>query len=265
MDYKKFLASALMFSMLAAASGCDDNSDSSQSSNGVSNDSISDSAEISSGDKSVVEDVSATEEELVAPVPVEADDVNAITFDDDDFSFAEVIADDDLAAEGELSVVEVQGNKMLKFTDNSNVELADRVQKIKIHAAALIGAENVDKVNSIEFDVYADATAEELVNENGENVKAAGWIGGGGGTVTADNEKWYNFSEFGGGEYNFDMSGAVHVQFKFLLAAGGQKWSSEMEDANFLIMRWGLQNESNLYIDNIVFYDEDGNSIPIIK
>ena len=36
-----------------------------------------------------------------------------------------------------------------------------------------------------------------------------------------------------------------------------------MEDANFLIMRWGLANESDMMIDNIVFYDADGNSIPL--
>ncbi|MCD7890422.1 MAG: hypothetical protein LUG26_01185 [Ruminococcus sp.] len=154
---------------------------------------------------------------------------------------------------------------MLKFTDSGNVELSERVQKIRINAIPLIGAENLDKVSKIEFDVYADSTAELLENEDGELVKAPGWIGGGGGTVTVDDDKWYDFSEFSGGEYNFEMSGAVHVQFKFLLAASGQKWSAEMEDANFLIMRWGLQNESNMYIDNIVFYDEDGNSIPLVQ
>lgn len=265
MDYKKLLASALMFSVLAAAAGCDDKN-SGGSVSGSSGDSVSDSSEISSdsGESSENEESSA-EEELVPPVPAEAEDMNAVTFDDDDFSFAEIICDDETSADGELSVVEVQGNKMLKFTDSGNVDFNDRVQKIKINAVSLVGAENLDKVSRIEFDLYADATAEELVNEDGENVMAPGWIGGGGGTVTADNDKWYDFSEFGGGEYNFDMSGAVHVQFKFLLAAGGQKWSAEMEDANFLIMRWGLQNESNLYIDNIVFYDEDGNSIPLIK
>lgn len=250
MDYKKLVASALMFSLLAAASGCDDKESSS-----ASGDSVSDSA--------VSEE--ATTEELVPPVPAEAQDENAVTFDDDDFSFVEVICDDDAAADGELSVVEVQGNKMLKFTDNGSVDISERVQKLRISAIPLIGAENLDKVNRIEFDLYADATADKLVNEDGENVKAPGWIGGGGGTVTADNDKWYDFSEYSGGEFNFDMSGAVHVQFKFLLAAGGQKWSAEMEDANFLVMRWGLQNESNLYIDNIVFYDEEGNSIPLIK
>lgn len=260
MDYRKFLASALVFSMLATAStGCDNDSSSSDISE---NESVS---EISEESKTPVDVEYSEEEELVPPVPVEAEDVNAVTFDDEDFSFAEIICDDDFAAEGELSIVEVQGNKMLKFTDSSSVELADKVQKIKIHANSLIGAENLEKVRSIEFDVYADATADELVNEDGENVKAPGWIGGGGGTVTAKDDKWYDFSEYGGGEYNFDMSGAVHAQFKFLLAEGGLAWSNDMEDANFLIMRWGLQNQSNLYIDNIVFYDEEGNSIPLAK
>ncbi len=263
MDYRKFLASALVFSMLAASTGCD--SDKGTSSGDVSeSESIS---EVSESSESVEDESSEEEttEELIPPTPVEASDENAVTFDDDDCSFAEIVCDDDYAADGELSVVEVQGNKMLKFTDNSTVELADRVQKVKINAVSLIGAENLDKVRSIEFDVYADATADELVNEDGENVKAPGWIGGGGGTVTAKDDKWYDFSEYGGGEYNFDMSGAVHGQFKFLLAQGGLIWSNEMDDANFLIMRWGLQNQSNLYIDNIVFYDEEGNSIPLAK
>lgn len=259
MDYRKFLASALVFSMLAASTGCD---------NGSESGSVSESesiSEVTEESKTPVEAEDPTEEELVPPTPVEASDENAVTFDDDDCSFAEIVCDDDYAADGELSVVEVQGNKMLKFTDNSTVALADKVQKVKINAVSLIGAENLDKVRSIEFDVYADATSDEFVNEDGENVKAPGWIGGGGGTVTAKDDKWYDFSEYGGGEYDFDMSGAVHAQFKFLLAQGGLVWSNEMEDANFLIMRWGLQNQSNLYIDNIVFYDEEGNSIPLAK
>ncbi len=252
MDYKKLVASALMFSMLAAAAGCDDKDDSS-------------SASSDSSSKVEVSQEPTTEEELIPPVPAEAQDENAVTFDDDDCSFAQVICDEDAAADGEISVVEVQGNKMLKFTDNGQVDISERIQKLRISAIPLIGAENLDKVNYIEFDLYADATADTLVNEDGENIKAPGWIGGGGGTIVADGETWCNFSEYAGGEYNFDMSGAVHVQFKFLLAASGEKWSAEMDDANFLIMRWVPQNESNLYIDNIVFYDEEGNSIPLVK
>lgn len=257
MNYRKFIAGAMAATMFAMAAGCGDKKSSSSS----DDDSVS---------KSPAPATSAEEttEELTAPSPVEASDANAVTFDDDDFSFASVVERNDTdnsdAASGTLSVVEVQGNKMLKFTDDGSIPLDSRVQKIKISAVDLIGAENLEKVRSIELDVYADATAELLVTDEGSNIKAPGWIGGGGGTVV-DGGKWYGFSDFSGGEYNFDMSGAVHAQFKFLLADGGQKWTADMEDANFLIMRWGIANESNLYIDNIVFYDADGNSIPIIK
>ena len=137
------------------------------------------------------------------------------------------------------------------------------VQKIQFDAARMLSPENMAEVRSIEFDAYADATADKFVNEDNENVKAPGWIGGGGGTVTAVNDKWYDFQEFDGGEYDFETSGPVHVKFKFLLADSGQCWSEEMEDPNFLIMRWGIANESDLYIDNLVFFDEDGNSIPV--
>lgn len=263
MDNKKFIAGALVFSMLAAAYGCsdDDKSDSS----------AADSSPVSSADNEVSkEDNTAAEEtteELVPPSPAEASDPNTVTFDDGDFSFASVVekndADNADVALGELSIVEVQGNKMLKFTDDETVPLDGKVQKVIINAAALIGTENLEKVRSIEFDVYAEATADNLKTDDADNVRAPGWIGGGGGTVV-DGDKWFDFGEYSGGEYNFEMSGAVHAEFKFLLAAAGQKWTSEMEDANFLVMRWGIANQSNLLIDNIVFYDEDGNSIPLL-
>lgn len=204
-------------------------------------------------------------EKDMSPKPVEASDPNAVTFDDGDCSFVKIICDDDYSSDGVLSVENVKGNNMLKFTDSFIHDYDKQVQKLCISAVDLLESEDLDKVHSIEFDLYADADAENLETENGEKVKAPGWIGGGGGTVTADKEKWYDFAEFSGGEYTYDFSEAVHVQFKFLLAASGQKWSNDMDDANFLIMRWGSQNNSNLYIDNIVFYDEEGNSIPTVK
>lgn len=206
---------------------------------------------------------------LIPPSPAESPDPNAVTFDDDDFSFVSIQDQDIDSAQGTLEIAEIQGNKMLKFNDDFSVEAKGKVQKIIINAAMLIGTENLPKVRSIEFDMYADAETDSYINQDGENVKVPGTINGGGGTVTArtdseGNGRWYDFAEFEGGEYNFDMSGAVHAEFKFLLSAGGLCWSSEMEDANFLIMRWGSENDSNLYIDNIVFYDENDQSIPLI-
>lgn len=205
-----------------------------------------------------------TEEELIPPSPAECDDPNALTFDDGDFSFAQPKLDDVDSAQGILSVEEVQGNKMLKFNDAGTNFVDGTVQKIMFDAAKLLTPENLAKVRSIEMDVYADATADNFKNDNGDNVMAPGWIGGGGGANVAD-DVWYEFAEWEGGEYNFEMSGAAHVEMKFLLALGGQCWNETMEEATFQIMRWGAQNEGNLYVDNIVFKDEDGNSLPIDK
>ncbi len=205
---------------------------------------------------------SGCEKKRIPPVPVESTDENSVTFDDGNFSFASIEEGDDSAV-GKLSVEEVQGNKMLKFTDDGNSMENKSVQKISINTKKLLGEDNLEKVRKIEFDLYADATDNLLVTENGDNVKAAGWIGGGGGMVDYS-EKWYDFAEYSFGEYEFDFSGACHIVFEFLLADTGKKWSAGMkDDAHFIIMRWGLQNKSNTYIDNITFYDADGNSIPL--
>lgn len=242
MNYKNFIAGAMAFALAACAASCSDKKDPDAGSETVP--------------------VETTTEELIPPTPTEATDPNAITFDDGRFDFAFVKTDDKDCANGEISVAELMGNKMLKFADDNTVPLEGKVQKIGISVTKLLGSEGAAKVRRIEFDMYAEATSDGLKREDGEIVRAPGWIGGGGGTVTAQ-EKWYDFQDFSGGEYNFEASGAVHAEFKFLLADSGQCWTEEMDDANFLIMRWGVANESDMYIDNIVFYDEDGNSIPI--
>ena len=254
MDYKKILASAMALTLAAAFTGCGEKESSSEKTEVTT----------ASTEPSTVEATEATTEELEPPKPVEASDPNAITFDDGDFSFASPKTGDDDSAQGTLEVVEVQGNKMLRFTDDGKNHANGTVQKIQIDAVKLLSHENVAKVRSIQFDVYADATASEFKNDDGELLKAPGWIGGGGGANVAG-DKWYQFGEWSGGEYNFDMSGAAHAEFKFVLAAGGQCWDETMEEAVFLIMRWGAQNEGNMYVDNIVFYDEDGKSLPIEK
>lgn len=253
MDYRKILASAMSLTLAAAVAGCGDKGSSSESSEATT---------AASTEASTVEATEATTEALEPPKPVEASDPNAITFDDGHFFFALPKTTDDDSAQGKLEIVEVQGNKMLRFTDDGKNCANGTVQKIQIDAAMLLSHENVAKVRSIQFDVYADATASDFQNDDGEFLKAPGWIGGGGGANVAG-DKWYQFGEWSGGEYNFEMSGAAHAEFKFALAAGGQCWDETMDEAVFLIMRWGAQNEGNMYVDNIVFYDEDGNSLPI--
>ena len=259
MNYKKLLVGAMAFSLIAVSAGCEDN----KKSNGNSENFLS---EDNNPKLSYEQNEKMTDSEAVPdpPVPAEATDPNTVSFDDEDFSFASVITDDETSARGELSIAEFQGNKMLKYTDLGETFENGLIQKIRIDVKNLLSPENIEKVYCIEFDVYADAVSDKLETEDGSFVKAPGWIGGGGGTVVADEKTWYNFGEFGGEEYFYEMSGPCHVVFKFLLAASGKKWSAEMSEPNFLIMRWGLQNDSNLYIDNITFYDSEGNSLPLL-
>ena len=252
MDYKRLIAGAMALAMAATAASCSNGSSSSESSS-------SSSAAATEAPEPVTE---APTEELLPPVPAEASDPNAVTFDSGVFPFATPKTVDDDSAQGQLEVVEVQGNKMLRFTDDGSNFANGTVQKIQIDAAMLLAAEDLPKVRTIELDAYADATADKLATEAADAVKAPGWIGGGGGANVAG-DKWYQFAEWDGGEYNFDMSGPAHVQFKFLMADGGQCWDETMSEATFLVMRWGAQNEGNFYIDNIVFYDADGNSLPV--
>ena len=252
MDYNRLIAGAMALAMAATAASCSNGSSSSESSS-------SSSEAATEAPEPVTE---APTEELLPPVPAEASDPNAVTFDSGVFPFATPKTVDDDSAQGQLEVVEVQGNKMLRFTDDGSNFANGTVQKIQIDAAMLLAAEDLPKVRTIELDAYADATADKLATEAADAVKAPGWIGGGGGANVAG-DKWYQFAEWDGGEYNFDMSGPAHVQFKFLMADGGQCWDETMSEATFLVMRWGAQNEGNFYIDNIVFYDADGNSLPV--
>lgn len=260
MEMKKMLAVFAAMAMAVAVTGCTNNEKNTEPE--TSKPAETTEAPTEEITESPTEE--PTEEELIPPSPAECDDPNALTFDDGDFSFAQPKLDDVDSAQGILSVEEVQGNKMLKFNDAGTNFADGTVQKIMFDAAKLLTPENLAKVRSIEMDVYADATADNFKNDNGDNVMAPGWIGGGGGANVAD-DVWYEFAEWEGGEYNFEMSGAAHVEMKFLLALGGQCWNETMEEATFQIMRWGAQNEGNLYVDNIVFKDEDGNSLPIDK
>ncbi len=254
MDIRKLTAGIMALAMAAAASGC--------GAKPAEPEQTPTEPETEAVTEEITEEPTEEPTEPEPPHPVEASDPNAITFDDGNFSFASPKTTDDDSAQGTLEVVEVEGNPMLRFTDDGNNLDKGTVQKIQIDAAMLLTPEDLAKVKSVEMDIYADATGSKLDTEEATGVNAPGWIGGGGGAnVSGDN--WYQFGEWSGGEYNFPMSGPVHAEFKFLLYKGGKHWDETMTEAALLIMRWGAQNDGNFYIDNIVFYDEEGNSLPI--
>ncbi len=256
MKFQKALLPLLIAAM--CMTGCNEKSDSESSVQETTTEASS-TAEVTEGE---------TEEEVPPTNAAFPDaDPNAVTFEDGNYAFVSVVTDDDYSAGGTLSVEKIDNNHLLKFTDTSTTpeNYADMVQKLKVDVLQLLTAEQLASVYSIGFDIYAEATDDIYVNEDGVNTMAPGWIGGGGGTTAADGE-WYGFADFSASavnEYVLQRSDAYHVEFKFLLASAGKKWDSSMEECYVQIMRWGMGNVSNLYIDNITFYDEEGNSIPL--
>ena len=205
--------------------------------------------------------------ELPTNAPLPEPDPNALTFDEIGADVAVLVVDDKQSVDGKLSIGEIDGNKMLKLTDETSTaeNYADAVQKIRLDVSRMLAPEQLELVDRIEFDLYVEARDTLYVNEIGENTLAPGWIGGGGGTECSDG-KWYGFADFSGSginEYVLPRTDACHVTFKFLLAASGRKWDASMTQPYFQIMRWGIGNISDTYIDNITFYDADGNSIPL--
>ena len=47
-----------------------------------------------------------------------------------------------------------------------------------------------------------------------------------------------------------------------LLPANG--YAANDEGTTLVIMRWGQANDVDFYIDNLTFYDKDGNSMPVL-
>lgn len=211
-----------------------------------------------------------TTEEVTEPptnAPLPEADPNALTFDEVGADVAVLVVDDKQAVDGTLTIEEIEGNKMLKLTDQTSTaeNYKDAVQKIRFDVSKMLAPEQLELVDRIEFDLYAEARDTLYVNEDDENVLAPGWVGGGGGTECADGI-WYGFADFSGSninEYVLPRTDACHVTFKFLLAASGRKWDATMTQPYLQIMRWGIGNISDTYIDNITFYDADGNSIPL--
>ena len=121
-----------------------------------------------------VTDAETTEEETTEPptnAPVAEGDANACTFDEVGADVAVLVVDDDAAADGTLTIEEIDGNKMLKFTDQTTTaeNIEDAVQKIRFDVTKLLAQDQLELVDHIEFDLYAQAKDTIYVNEDGEN------------------------------------------------------------------------------------------------
>ncbi|MDE7121045.1 MAG: hypothetical protein K2O42_02670 [Oscillospiraceae bacterium] len=185
---------------------------------------------------------SGSEMPMPTNVPFPESDMNAVNFNDGNLTFIRI--PEDTTVRGELSVENLDGNFMLKFTDLSTDpgNPAESVQKIQISVGQLLNPDQLESVRKIGFDLYQPETWTDV------SINAT--------TFCADGTA-YEFGSIAGDE-NF-----CHVELEFVLAESGKCWDSSVQDVNVIVMRRGMQDSSDFYVDNLVFYDVEGNSIPL--
>ncbi len=212
---------------------------------------------------------------LDSDTPETETDANAVTFEDGRlYTACDIEVDENGKGIGDasatnLSVVEYNGSKMLKIEvleqddDSYQYGVSYKIPKVGFDVDALVGAENVGKIKSFTVDIYQIAVG-MYTSEDGTEALCPGTLMGGFGgysPTTDDPERWVSFGEFAAEELYLDW---VHTQFKGMILLDSDRFEAGQTGCTITFMRWGIPNRADIYLDNLTFYDEDGNTIPII-
>lgn len=217
------------------------------------------------GDESAPED---SEEEYVEPdYPELVADENSITFDDGDLYTAHCMCEKNFENDESnccLSVADFKGQKQLKIEVlDFDVEKGKyKTPKIVFDMDELVGSENLSKVKSFSCDMTQVAVG-DFKGDDGEMIHVPGnFMGTFGSNVGEDCSEWYvptgSASEYAAAEWQCSWT-HLRVEGKWLLKG----FVDGTTDSTLVFMRWSIPNQADVYIDNLTFYDEDGNSIPL--
>lgn len=267
---KKLAALLLACSMLAAVTGCGDSKDSSQAATEAATTEKATEAATEAASTEAATEAPSTER----PAPTPTVDENAITFEDGDMytahSMGEKNYENDESAT-KLSIEEFNGTKQLRIQVLDKDENGTyKVPKIVFNLAELVGAENLNKIKSISCDVTGVAVGMFTGEDGSEMLVPGNVMGALGGNLAAEKKTdadggllqntWANLTEFSFAEWENNWVYS-HVEASILLDAN--RYEAGYDGATLVVMRWGIPNQADLYIDNITFYDEDGKSIPL--
>lgn len=270
MLFKKFLAVASALCIMGALSACGDSSSKPAES---SKEESSQSAETTEATTAApVEQTDApttttTEEPLPDPVD------GAITFDTPSLYTASAGTDTG-SAKVNLDVVDLNGDKKLR------VQVLDKddkgnylIPKIIFDLPALLGAENVHNIGKISADLTCVAR-DVFINEEGAEMMCVGnFIGTFGSTLSAEkiNDADGNLIQNNWAQNDFSFSEwespvkSWHFDSEFpIKKLPINNYAENGEGTNLLIMRWGQPNQVDFYIDNLTFFDKDGNVMPLV-
>lgn len=208
-----------------------------------------------------------SESKIYEPEPIETEiyDGATITFEDGNLWTAQSVNDynyEDDESECALSVVDYGGSNRLKIevlskSDDGNY----KVPKIKFDVDKLVGIDNVSKICYVTADITAAANG-TFTADNGEEILVPGnCIGEIDANSGEECEVWATFTKFSFEEWE-KPAVSKHIEGKILIPKA--RYVDGEDKCTLIFMRWPIPNQADMYLDNITFYDDDRNPIPLV-
>ena len=200
-------------------------------------------------------------------------DFNAITFDDGSLYTCHCMNGE---TEGEsscnLEVVDYNGDKKLRVQvlDKDEKTGEYMIPKLVFNLPELLGVENVGKIDHIAVDFDCEAKDVWHNDDGTDSLVVGNFLGTLGGNVAAEERRDDDgkLIQTTWAQCDFECmdwtnpTAYFHVESKPQVIPA-KKYASE-EGTTLVIMRWAQKNQVDFYIDNLTFYDAEGNSIPVI-
>ena len=219
---------------------------------------------------------SSEEEEKEPPTrDLGAIDPNAITFEDGDMHSGHQMGEGGDEADIELSIEDMDGDKKLRVHVLRDDPASDfGVPKIVFNLPKMIDKARIGDIAHISVD-FTCVGNELWHNDDGsEAVVVGNFLGALAGNLASEKGKdadgnitqntWATHLEFKHEDWEFpEHSWRIETDVPGnKIPANG--YAANDDGTTLVIMRWPQPNDADFYIDNITFYDKDGNSIPLL-
>ena len=268
MRTKKILAMLAALSMIGCLASCGGDSSS--------------TAETNSSEAEVTTTTAATEATTTTAVttttaaPLPEADENAITFDSPSLYTAHPCGGGGDEADIQIDIVSLDGENCLRIHAlKGEDEEQYGVIKLVFDLPQLLGVENVGNIGHISMNATCIAR-EEWQNEDGTASLVVGnFMGALGGNIASEKgydadgnliqNDWANHDSYSYDDWA-NPTGAWVVESDIPGGTGlpVNGYAANDEGVNLFFFRWGQENDVDVYLDNITFFDKDGNSMPII-
>ncbi|MBQ9908117.1 MAG: hypothetical protein IJM46_15270 [Oscillospiraceae bacterium] len=239
----------------------------------------SSAAETTTAETSAESSEESSEEESSVSDPLPRDvgpvDANAITFEDDDLHTAHQMGGGGDETDVEMGIVDLDGDKKLKIhavRDDASKDYG--VVKIVFNLPEMLGLENVGNIGHITVDFTCIANEMWKNDDGSESLVVGNFLGALAGNIASEKgtdeegnliqNTWSNHYEFAYQDWEHSEGSwrcETDIPAKGIPANG---YAANDEGTTLVIMRWGQKNDVDIYIDNITFYDKDGNSMPVL-